>query len=78
MRPHIDDMRRNIAQALCIDINQVNVKATTEEGLGFTGTGEGISSQAVCMLTSPFDLSAQPVQAGCAGCGGCFMNKDTD
>jgi 2-C-methyl-D-erythritol 2,4-cyclodiphosphate synthase len=78
LRPHIDSMRRNIAQALCIDINQVNVKATTEEGLGFTGTGEGISSNAVCMLTSPYDLSAQPVQAGCAGCSGCRMNNDTD
>lgn len=71
MRPHIDTMRENIAKALRIYINQVNVKATTEEGLGFTGSGEGISSQAVCMLTSPFDLSAQPVQTGCAGCSGC-------
>ncbi|MCR5557859.1 MAG: 2-C-methyl-D-erythritol 2,4-cyclodiphosphate synthase [Butyrivibrio sp.] len=51
MRPHIDKMRENIAGALGIDITQVNVKATTEEGLGFTGTGEGISSQAVCMIT---------------------------
>lgn len=45
MRPHIDTMRENIAEALGIDVSQVNVKATTEEGLGFTGTGEGISSQ---------------------------------
>ena len=51
MRPHIDTMRANIAGALKIDISQVNVKATTEEGLGFTGTGEGISSQAICLLT---------------------------
>ena len=50
MRPHIDNMRQNIAGALEIDIDQVNVKATTEEGLGFTGTGEGISSQAICLL----------------------------
>ena len=41
MRPHIDQMRQNIAEALKIDTDQVNVKATTEEGLGFTGTGEG-------------------------------------
>ena len=53
MRPHIDTMRENIAQALGIMVEQVNVKATTEEGLGFTGSGEGISSQAICMLTSP-------------------------
>ena len=50
MRPHIDEMRINIAHALRIEMSQVNVKATTEEGLGFTGTGEGISSQAICLL----------------------------
>ncbi len=47
MRPYIDTMRENIAKALKIDIDQVNVKATTEEGLGFTGEGLGISSQAI-------------------------------
>ncbi len=51
MRPYIDEMRINIAQALRIEMSRVNVKATTEEGLGFTGTGEGISSQAICLLT---------------------------
>lgn len=71
MRPYIDTMRENIAKALGIEVNQVNVKATTEEGLGFTGVGEGISSQAICMLTSPFDLSAQPIHNGCEGCSGC-------
>lgn len=71
MRPYIDTMRENIAAALGIDAGQVNVKATTEEGLGFTGSGEGISSQAICMLTSPFELTAQPVQGGCEGCSGC-------
>lgn len=71
MRPYIDQMRQNIADALNIELSQVNVKATTEEGLGFTGTGEGISSQAVCILTSPFDLAAMPVQGGCEGCSGC-------
>ena len=71
MRPYIDTMRENIAKALKIEVSQVNVKATTEEGLGFTGTGEGISSQAVCLLTSPFDLAAAQVPMGCAGCSGC-------
>lgn len=47
MRPHIDLMRKNIADTLGIDISQVNVKATTEEGLGFTGMEEGISAQAI-------------------------------
>lgn len=50
MAPHILKMRENMAAALNIDLNQINVKATTEEGLGFTGTGEGISSQAICLL----------------------------
>ena len=50
MRPYIDTMRENIAKALKIEADQINVKATTEEGLGFTGSGEGISSQAICML----------------------------
>ena len=50
MRPYIDDMRKNIADALKIDVDRVNVKATTEEGLGFTGEGLGISAQAVCLL----------------------------
>lgn len=78
MRPHIDIMRENIANALRIDVSQVNVKATTEEGLGFTGMGEGISSQAICMLTTPRELYAADVtkQAGeatgrCGGCAGC-------
>ena len=51
MRPYIDQMRENIAKALGVETDQINVKATTEEGLGFTGTGEGISSQAICLLT---------------------------
>ena len=72
MRPHIDQMRENIAAALRIEVQQVNVKATTEEGLGFTGTGEGISSQAICMLTSPRELYSEDVSAQkCDGCGGC-------
>lgn len=50
MAPHIPQMRENIANALEIDINQINVKATTEEGLGFTGEGKGISSQSICLL----------------------------
>ncbi len=88
MRPHIDLMRENIAAALGIETEQVNVKATTEEGLGFTGSGEGISSQAICMLTSPRELYSADVNAvsagmdsssggteQCAGCGGCPMRN---
>ena len=71
MRPYIDAMRNNIADTLGIAVEQVNVKATTEEGLGFTGQGEGISSQAVCMLTSPFNLALDDAADNkCPGCRG--------
>ena len=77
MRPHIDAMRQNIANALCIMVDQVNVKATTEEGLGFTGSGEGISAQAICLLTSPRELSTEDVtyRKNCEGCSGCSSQK---
>ena len=77
IRPHIDTMRQNIANALRIMVDQVNVKATTEEGLGFTGTGEGISAQAICLLTSPRELSTEDVtyRKNCEGCSGCPSHK---
>lgn len=76
MRPFIDQMRQNIADALSIDISQINVKATTEEGLGFTGKGEGISSQAICLLNSPREFATMEVSdfeqaSKCEGCSGC-------
>ena len=52
MAPHIPLMRENITSTLNIDLEQINVKATTEEGLGFTGEGKGISSQSICLLTN--------------------------
>ena len=73
MRPHIDEMRRVLAEAMGLDISQVNVKATTEEHLGFTGEGLGISAQAVCILNTPADMMSFDVtaQGSCAGCSGC-------
>ena len=74
MAPYIQTMRENIAKALLIDVTQVNVKATTEEGLGFTGTGEGISSQAICAIEKITNMTSYKVadsEEGCAGCGGC-------
>ena len=88
MRPHIDQMNANIANALKIDLNRINVKATTEEGLGFTGSGEGISSQAICMLTNAdemlygsmmaasYDDREGIIQSGCGGCPGCTKKTE--
>lgn len=71
--PYIPQMAENIAKTLGLEKNQVNVKATTEEGLGFTGSGEGISSQAVCMLSSirEWSVMAASSEEGCKSCGGC-------
>jgi len=69
-RPYIEEMEKNVARALEISPEQVNIKATTEEGLGFTGTEEGIAAQAVCMLSGIYEGSMQ-VGGGCSGCGGC-------
>lgn len=74
MRPHIEAMEENIAKALGISTDQINVKATTEEGLGFTGTEEGISSQAICALTTIYESSvmvADSESRPCGSCGGC-------
>lgn len=50
LAPYIDEMRKNIAETLSIAVDRVSVKATTTEGLGFEGKGEGISAQAVCLI----------------------------
>lgn len=72
LRPYIDAMREKIADTLGITVEQINIKATTEEGLGFTGQGEGISSQAICLLTSPFNLALEDASGNpCQGCSGC-------
>lgn len=52
LRPYIDTMRENIAKALDVDADRISVKATTEEGLGFTGKGEGIAAHCICLLNA--------------------------
>lgn len=69
LRPFIDQMQENIANSLNVSAYQINIKATTEEGLGFTGNEEGISSQAICLLSSIYEASV-PV-GGCGGCSNC-------
>lgn len=77
LAPYRDAMRKNICDALNIKEEQVNIKATTEEGLGFTGSGEGISAQAVCSLTTFENYSYEVGNPGscCSGCSGCKREK---
>ena len=73
LAPYIPEMKKNIARVLGIQEGQVNVKATTEEGLGFTGEGLGISASAVCLLSEIQNYVGADVlmeDRGCAGCGG--------
>ena len=73
MAPYIEKMKQNIADALQLDVNCINVKATTEEGLGFTGSKEGISAQAICSISNMLEQSVAVSVDGpaCGGCGGC-------
>lgn len=86
MAPYIEQMRKNVADALAIEVSQVNIKATTEEGLGFTGSGEGISAQAIASLETianysygvgPADMSSG-CAGGCSGCSGCSGCQNAD
>ena len=77
--PYRPQMAENIAAALGIEKEQVSVKATTEEGLGFTGTGEGISAQAIAPLSSVADYAPEDrvgiISGGCGGCPGCRQQQ---
>lgn len=81
MAPYLPEMKKRIAEVLQITEDSVNVKATTEEGLGFTGSGEGIACQAVVLLDTFENVSYTAVSADadgnvidgrpCSSCGGC-------
>ncbi len=77
LRPYIAQMEQNIANMLAIAVGQVNIKATTEEGLGFSGRQEGISAQAICALAGLYEASAPAFDSArnCEGCGGCARLK---
>ena len=75
--PYIDTMVKNVAEALHLEEDQVNIKATTEEGLGFTGKKEGISAQAICCISKALDLMPDDrITGGCGGCPGCAKNAE--
>lgn len=83
LAPYIADMRNNIGNALKISPEQLNIKATTEEGLGFTGEGLGIAANAVCLLEEIGNIAHDDVMyAGsydpwrCNGCQGCHSRKE--
>lgn len=77
LRPYIETMEENVAGVLGITLQQVNIKATTEEHLGFTGREEGISSQAVCLLESFYESSVAVADSDdrCLSCQGCHKDN---
>ena len=73
LRPDMEEMDENIAKVLKIEKNQINLKATTEEKLGFTGREEGIAAQAICSLTGIYEGSFVVADSAmnCSSCTGC-------
>ncbi len=78
IRPYISDMESLIADTLGIEKSQINIKATTEEQLGFTGREEGIASNAICLLESIYDNNMVVADSGggCRGCSGCGSHQE--
>lgn len=78
LAPYRPQMAENIAKTLGIQVSQVSVKATTEEGLGFTGSGEGISAQAITLLSSVADYQYDDRSTSFGGCPGCCQKQQTE
>lgn len=78
LAPYRPQMAENIAEALHLPVERISVKATTEEGLGFTGSGEGISSQAITLLTDMADHCPddRTISRDCGGCPGCCRSEE--
>lgn len=76
--PYREEMRENIAKALKIPVDKVSIKATTEEGLGFTGREEGIAAQSIALLETVDNYRYAGMDAGTCGmqCGGCCGRSD--
>ena len=70
---YIPEMVKKIAETLGLNEDRVNIKATTEEGLGFTGLGLGIAANAICLLETitNYQYESTPSGSDCSGCGGC-------
>lgn len=73
LAPYIEQMRAEIARVLGMSVDDINIKATTEEGLGFTGSGEGISAHAICSLDTidTFSYDVTEAETACNTCPGC-------
>ena len=76
LRPFIEQMEQNVADTLKIAKELINIKATTEEGLGFSGREEGIAAQAICLLNGFYEGS-MAVGGNCSSCGGCTKQMNS-
>jgi len=74
MAPYIGEMKQHISGTLGISEDQINIKATTQEGLGFTGRGEGIAAQAIVSIADIDTINYEALPS-CNGCRGCRMKE---